>query len=188
VGLESLPTDDDLMVRAAQGEEAAFRLLVERWEGPVFGFLERMMRSREEALDLSQETFLRVYAQAKRYRPEGRFHSWLFRIAGNLARSALRHRRVLRWLRFDPALHDRAGPEDPVDRRRERAEARRTVRDALARLPDRQRQVVLLRRYQGLSYSEIAEAMGTTVHAVESLLQRAIASLRRDLAQGGLEP
>lgn len=188
MGPESLPTDDDLMVRAAQGEEAAYRLLVERWQGPVFGFLERMMRSREEALDLGQETFLRVYAQTKRYRPEGRFPSWLFRIAGNLARSALRRRRVVRWLRFDPALHDHAVPGDPMDRRRERAEARRTIRDALARLPDRQRQVVLLRRYQGLTYRQIAEAMGTTVPAIESLLQRAIASLRRDLAREGVEP
>ena len=82
--------DDRLMARGGQGDEEAFRLLVTRWERPVFAFLERMLGSREEAQDLGQETFVRVFQQARRYRAAGRFRSWLFRIAGNLARSRLR--------------------------------------------------------------------------------------------------
>jgi RNA polymerase sigma-70 factor (ECF subfamily) len=170
------------MAGAARGDEAAFRQLVERWEQPVYGFLERMTGSREEALDLSQETFLRVHAQAPRYRAQGRFRSWLFRIAGNLARSAFRRRRILRWVRFDPARHDRAGRGDDSERAMERREGRTAVRRALAVLPERQRQAVVLRHCEGFSQQDIAEAMSTTVPAVESLLQRALATLRRDLA------
>jgi RNA polymerase sigma-70 factor (ECF subfamily) len=170
------------MERTARGDEGAFRLLVERWERPVFGFLERMLSSREEAQDMSQETFLRVFAEAGRYRPDGRFRSWLFRIAGNLARSRLRRDRVVRWIRLEPLLHDPPDPGARADDLLERDEKRRAVRTALARLPDRQRQAVVLQRYQGLSYREVAAAMDTTVPAVESLLQRAMALLKKELA------
>jgi RNA polymerase sigma-70 factor (ECF subfamily) len=88
------PDDDVLMARTAQGEEAAFRLLVQRWENDVLAFLIHMLGSREEAEDLVQDTFIKVYRQAGRYRGEGRFRSWLLRIAGNLARSRLRRRRI----------------------------------------------------------------------------------------------
>jgi RNA polymerase sigma-70 factor (ECF subfamily) len=176
-------TDDELMIRGAQGDEDAFRILVQRWERPVLAFLERMLSSREEAEDLGQETFLRVCRQAPRYRPTGQFRSWLFRIAGNLARSRLRRRRILKWVRFEPGRHEAAADEEPVDRKLEREESRRVVRAALARLPDRQRQAVVLRRYDGLSHREIASALGTTIPAVESLLHRALVALKQDLAR-----
>ena len=174
--------DDALMARTAQGEETAFGLLVRRWEGDVRAFLIHMMGSVEEAEDLTQETFVKVYGQARRYRGEGLFRSWLFRIAGNLARSRLRRRRILRWVSFDPRAHDladrRAAPDaDLVER--ERAVA---VRAAVAALPERQRQALTLHRYQGLKYREIAAVMGTSVPGVESLIQRALASLRSQLA------
>ena len=171
------------MARAAAGQESAFRELVERWERPVFGFLYRMTGSTEEALDLRQETFLRVYAQAGRYQGAGLFRSWLFRIAGNLARSALRRRRVLSWVRFDMVRHDRASGSESVQEALERRERSRQVRAALARLPERQRAAVALRQDEGMSYREIAAVLGTTESAVESLLTRAIAALRRDFAR-----
>jgi RNA polymerase sigma-70 factor (ECF subfamily) len=175
------------MERIAQGDERAFQVLVERWEGPLFAFMARMLGDAAEAEDLAQETFLRVYAQAGRYRAANRFRSWLFRIGGNLARSRLRRRRVLRWVRFEPGLHDRAASGPAPDRALEREEVRSAVQEALDRLPDRQREAVILRRYQGLSYREIASALGTTEAAVESLLQRAAMALRKDLA-GRVEP
>jgi RNA polymerase sigma-70 factor (ECF subfamily) len=174
--------DDALMARTAAGEEAAFRLLVRRWEAEVRTFLGAMLGSVEEAEDLAQETFVKVYAQARRYRGEGKFRSWLLRIAGNLARSRLRRRRILRWVSFDPAAHDvrDEGPApDSGLLERERAQA---VRAALAGLPDRQRQALVLHRYQGLKYAEIAAVMGTSVPGVESLIQRALAALRARLA------
>lgn len=174
-------TDDELMAHGANGDEAAFRALVTRWERPIFAFLDRMLGSREEAQDVGQETFLRVFQQAGRYRPSGQFKSWIFRIAGNLARSRLRRRRIVRWVSFEPILHDRAG-NTRADSELEREDVRVAVREALARLPERQRQAVLLKRYENMSYEDIAAAMGTTVPAVESLLSRAMQALRKDLA------
>jgi RNA polymerase sigma-70 factor (ECF subfamily) len=175
-------SDDELMQLCAAGDEAAFRTLVTRWEQALFALLYHLVGGVEDAEDLAQETFVRVHAQAPRYRSEGRFRSWLFRIAGNLARSSLRRRRVLRWFSFDPAQHDRQDPAATPEADLEAAERRQAVRAAIARLPFRQRQAVVLRRYQELSYREIAEILGATEAAVESLLQRAAATLRADLA------
>ncbi len=173
-------TDDELMERIADADDEAARLLVERWERPVFAFLERMLGSREEAQDLAQEVFLRVCTSAKRYRSDGRFRSWLFRITGNLARGSLRRRKVLSWVRFEPGLHDReadnASPDNPI----EGEERKRLVRAALEELPPRQREALLLQRYEDMSYQEIAATMKISLAAVESLLQRAMVALRSD--------
>jgi len=174
--------DDELMVRVAQGDDEAFKCLVQSWEQAVYAFLARMVGSREDAEDLTQETFLRVHAQSRRYRPEGRYKSWLFRIAGNLARSHLRRRRLLRWLRFDPGLHERADTEPLVDEVIATRSRHAAVHRALAQLPDRQRQAVILSRFENMSYAEVAVAMNTTESAVDALLQRAVANLRRVMA------
>lgn len=171
------------MIRGAGGDDVAFRLLVGRWERRVFGFLDHMLGSREEAQDVAQEAFLRMCRHAKDYRPSGQFRSWLFRIAGNLARSRLRRRKIVRWVRFDPAFHERPSPGGNPERPLEREEERAAVRLALGRLPARQRQAVVLRQYQEMAYREIAEAMRTTVSAVETLLYRAMSALRKDLAR-----
>lgn len=181
-------TDDELMARGAAGDEDAFRRLVERWERPVFAFLERMVGSREEAQDLAQDTFLKVYQNAGRYRAKGQFKSWLFRIAGNAARSRLRRRKILRWLSLDPAEHDVPSPREGTDVALEREETRASVREALLRLPDRQRQALSLRQYEELSYQEIAVAMDTSVSAVEALLHRAMQTLRRELVRKKVAP
>ncbi len=173
------------MVRIAGDDGEAARLLVERWEKPVFAFLERMLGSREDAQDLAQEVFLRVCTTAERYRGEGRFRSWLFRIAGNLARSSLRRRKVLRWIRFEPGMHDRTANDLRADHGMEERERSGLVRIALERLPARQREAVLLRRFEEMSYREIATAMNISIAAVESLLQRAMAALRKDLRTAG---
>ncbi len=172
------------MQRVATGDEEAARLLVQRWERPVYAFLERMLGSREDAQDLGQETFVRVWTEAGRYRAAGKFKSWLFKIAGNLARSRLRRRRILSWVPFSTGVHDEASSDDGADIGIEREERRQVVRRALAKLPDRQRQAIVLRNYQELSYREIAEVMGVTLPAVESLLQRGMAALRDELGGG----
>ncbi len=174
-------TDDVLMERIADGDEEAARLLVQRWEGPVYAFLERMLGSREDAQDLGQETFFRVWSEARGYRPAGKFKSWLFRIAGNLARSKLRRRRIISWVPFAPGLHERSSAEGGPDSDLERDETGREVRRMLAKLPERQRRAVVLRNYHGLTYSEIADVMGVTLPAVESLIQRGMAALRQDI-------
>lgn len=184
----SAPGDDELMASTAAGEEAAFRLLVDRWERDVLAFLVHMTGSRDDAEDLAQETFVRVFRQARSYRAEGRFRSWLLRIAGNLARSRHRRRRLLKWLPLDLERHDVAATTPPADRHLEAEQTAAVVRAAIARLPERQRQALVLHRFQGLRYVEVADAMGTSLAGVESLIQRALAGLRTDLARRGETP
>jgi RNA polymerase sigma-70 factor (ECF subfamily) len=173
--------DDTLMIRTAQGEEAAFRFLVQRWEKDVLAFLIHMLGSVKEAEDLVQDTFVQVFRKADGYQAQGLFKSWLFRIAGNQARSRLRRRKILRWVRFDTTEHEipaaDAGPLADL----ERAEATRAVQAAVAELPPRQREALLLHRFQGMKYKEVATVMDTTVPGVESLIQRAMAALKNDL-------
>ena len=180
--------DDELMAGIAAGEEAAFRLLVDRWERDVLAFLIHMTGSRDDAEDLAQETFVRVFRQAGRYRPEGKFRSWLLRIAGNLARSRQRRRRLLKWLPLDTERHDVASSTPLADRGLEVEQTAQIVHEAVARLPDRQRQALVLHRFQGLRYAEVADAMGTSLAGVESLIQRALAGLRTDLTRRGERP
>jgi RNA polymerase sigma-70 factor (ECF subfamily) len=184
----SAPGDDALMARTAAGEEAAFRLLVDRWERDVLAFLVHMTGSRDDAEDLAQETFVRVFRQAHSYRAEGRFRSWLLRIAGNLARSRHRRRRLLKWLPLDLERHDVAATTPSADRQLEAEQTASVVRAAITRLPERQRQALVLHRFQGLRYVEVADAMGTSLAGVESLIQRALAGLRADLARRGETP
>ena len=173
-------TDDELMVDQIAGDENALRVLVERWERPVFAFLVRMLGSPEEAEDLCQDTFISMIKASGRYRPDGKFQSWLFRIAGNLARSRLRRRKILRWLPLTAEQAETpAGDPDALARLTGREE-RHLVQGAVARLPDRQRQALVLKQYQDLSYQEIADAMGTSVSSVQMLLHRAMTTLRRD--------
>ena len=178
------------MTAAARGDEAAFRELVERWERRVLAFLYRSLGSREDAADLAQETFLRLYQAAPGYAPRGRFAPFLFRIAGNLARNEIRRRAVRRIFSRGGREVDPdevvAQAEAPVGHRPDVAWIRgrdaERVRRALLDLPERQRIAVTLKRFEGFTQEEIAESMGISVSAVESLLVRGMAALRRSLA------
>ncbi len=173
--------DDELMARVAQGDEEALRLLVERWEKPVFAFLVRMLGSAEDAQDMASETFWRIYKNAKSYRGTGSFKSWLFRIGGNLARSQLRRRKILQWIGLDAVAHRVSAADARPDEELEKKEREASVRGALAKLPERQRQAILLRQYEQMSYREIADALKTTVPGVESLLHRGMKNLSQRL-------
>jgi RNA polymerase sigma-70 factor (ECF subfamily) len=180
---ELTTSDDELMVQGAGGQEEAFQVLVERWQTPVFAFMLRMLGSREDAQDLCQETFLRMIRSAGTYRPEGQFRSWLFRIAGNLARSRLRRRKILRWLSFENTGPDPPTTAPDAQQELEREQMRAAVRRAIAKLPDRQRQALILRQYQDLKCGEIADVMGLSNSAVQMLLHRAMLALRKDLGR-----
>jgi RNA polymerase sigma-70 factor (ECF subfamily) len=176
------------MVQGAAGDRDAFHLLVQRWERPVFAFLLRMLGSPEEAQDLCQETFLRVIGSATSYEGRGQFRSWLFRIAGNQARARLRRSKILSWLPFD---QDRPHPPSPEPDIQQELEARDTVqevRQAIARLPERQRRALVLKQYHDMKYSEIAESMQLSVPAVQMLLHRAMQALRKEFSSRGGRP
>lgn len=175
-------TDDQLLADYVGGDENALRILVERWERQVFAFLVRMLGSPEEAEDLCQDTFMNVIKAAGRYQSDGKFQSWLFRIAGNQARSRLRRRKILRWLPLTNDYDNTPAQEADALDELTAQEKRNVVQDAIAGLPERQRQALVLKQYHDLSYQEISEAMGASVSSVQMLLHRAMTALRKDLA------
>ena len=181
-------SDAALMERVQAGDAEAFRPIVERYQRRLFGYFLRLVEDPTAAADLAQETFVRVYQAAPRYRESGRFEAWLFRIAANLVRSE-RRRQFTRGphLSLDevsPApdgLPAAAGAGDP-DESAWRSELREALRRALPRVPLVFREAVLLRDVEGWSYREIAEMLGVREGTVKSRTHRGRRRLRALLA------
>jgi RNA polymerase sigma-70 factor, ECF subfamily len=187
-------TDVQLMLDVKAGDEASFELLLHRYRTPLVNFLYRMVRNREQAEDLAQDVFLRVYRAREDYVPSAKFTTWLFRIATNLALNSVRDNRYQKLeVSIDaPVTVDAEdGDEKPLDVAEKRPnieqhlveDARRNmIRHAIDKLPDKQRAAVLLHKYQELDYSEIAKILSCSESALKSLLFRAYESLRVELA------
>jgi RNA polymerase sigma-70 factor (ECF subfamily) len=169
--------------RVAAGEVDAFASLVQTHEERLLRLCERLLGDLEEARDAAQEVFLKAYRKAGEVRPQGQVYTWLYRIAVNHCLNKLRRRKLVRFLRWeDPG--DRDVPAfDPPDRAAGPAavlEARRrwrATRRAIEKLPENQRMVLVLVRFEGLSYKQAAEVLGITEGAVESRLVRAMRRL-----------
>ena len=167
------------MVALARGDMDALGQLVRRHQDKALALAYRLLGRWDLAEDIAQEAFLRVHRAAKRYRPDAKFTTWLYRIVVNLCLDQKRRAKLA------PAALGDQGPEPSVAPAADRLEARERaerVRCALDALPERQRTAVVLHRYQGLSHREVAEATGWSESAVESLLVRAYARLRQELA------
>jgi RNA polymerase sigma-70 factor (ECF subfamily) len=175
------------MLQVQADDAAAFAELARRYWTRVFGHFCRHLGDRQEAEDLTQEVFLRLYRHRKRYQPRARFATWLYHIIQNLIRNALRFRRRHPHLRPTPVddsacgrpveylLSDRGGsPSQPLERR----ELARAVRAAVAELADRQRIAMELHQFHNRTYVEIAAEMDMTPKAAKSLLYRARNQLR----------
>lgn len=174
--------DHELMRRTAAGDHAAFAVLVRRHQARVLSLAYRLLGRWDAAEDVAAEAFVRVYERARSYKPQARFTTWLYRIVANLCWDQRR-----RWSRApEPLLEWQAPGSAPADSV-ERDEARRAVRRAVASLPDRQRLVILLHRFEGLDHREIAEITGWSASAVESCLVRAYARLRELLSRGEVD-
>lgn len=165
--------DDKLVALTVEGDERAFRTLVERHQGVVLDYAWRFLGDAQEARDVAQETLLRVYRGAQAYCPGGTFRAWAMRIARNLCLDHVRKKRPVLMER----LPEQADTETPLTAalRNEDAEA---LSAAVRTLPEAQRTALILRHNEGMRYAQIAEAMATTVSAVESLLVRARKGLR----------
>ena len=170
------------MALGGAGDEEAFRTLVERWQGRVLVFLTRSLGPKVEAEDLAQESFVKVFQGAADYQQEGRFASWLFKMVGNLLRSRIRRRKIVRFISFDPAEHDVAEAPHGEQELRQR-ELREALAKALDSLPKRQQEAFVLRYDAQLSQAQIATQLQTTVSAVETLLHRAKLALREQMGE-----
>lgn len=173
--------EGEVLARARAGDRPAFAALVRRHQDRVFRFLLRLVGSREEAMDLTQETFLKVFQSLSEWRPEAPFRAWLFRVARNAALDLLRRRRSLGFLAFDELAPDEgeAAWPDPAPRPEQRLDDRRRIAAldrALASLPAEQREVLLLRELEEMSYAEIAATLAISEGTVKSRLARARAA------------
>jgi RNA polymerase sigma-70 factor (ECF subfamily) len=184
-------TDDPdvvLMARVAQGDEAAFRQIVERHQHAVVGTIAKMLGDPTEAQDLAQLVFLRVWKSARRYQPTAKFTTWLFTVARNLVFNETRRRGRKREVSIEEreaagVVHADASPAARPDQELLDGELRAAVDQAITSLPENQRLAVVLRRYENMPYEEIAVVLGTSVPSVKSLLFRARESLRLQLAR-----
>jgi RNA polymerase sigma-70 factor (ECF subfamily) len=173
--------DADLIQRAAKGNVEAYNLLVSRWEKRVYNYLLRITGNREDALDLTQDVFLKAYQNLRKLAEPARFAPWLYRIAHNEAYSMFRRRR----------------PETDVDELEPRSaetgvtvggssvfpiELSLTVASAINRLSQEQREAVVLKIYQGFKFEEMAEILECPVSTVKSRLYTALDLLKAELA------
>ena len=181
------PSDETLMAALAAGDLPALDALMLRWQIPLRSFLHRHLQNEADALDLAQETFVRLYRHRDRYRSGARFTTWMFQIALNLARDHARKatRRRTDSLEGAPpaATAGLAASGSSPDTAARRAEEIAAVRTAIADLPKELREVLVLFEYEDKSHGEIAEIIGASTKAVETRLYRARDKLRASLAR-----
>jgi len=181
--------DAQRMLAFQRGDEPAFQELIERNHSRVIGLAYRFVGNRAEAEDLAQEVFLRIYRARHTYRPTAKFSTWMFRIAANVSLNALRDRARRR---DDVSIEQLSGedrgpfmvsdPETPApDHRVGRSELAQKVREAISELPEKEQIAVVLNKYEGLSYADIARTLGCSTMAVKSLLARARENLKERL-------
>jgi RNA polymerase sigma-70 factor (ECF subfamily) len=171
-------TDEQLMRKVAAGDLAAFRSLVERWEGAGKRYAYRFFGDYHAAEDAAQEAFVRLYRTAARYEPTAKFSTFFYTVLGNLCRDRLRaeRRRAARGEVLEDvfAIDDRVAgaaavePENALDS----SEARAAVRKAVAGLPEKLREAVSLREFEGMAYAEIAAVMGANLGEVKTWIHR----------------
>jgi RNA polymerase sigma-70 factor (ECF subfamily) len=167
--------DPGLIAATKRGKVEAYNLLVSRWEKRVFNYLLRLVGNREDAMDLSQEVFLKAYQSLGRLEDTTRFGPWLFRIAHNEAFSHLRRKRPEDGWETKPVETAAVARLEPV-------ELTLAVKAALARLSEDQREAVVLKIYQGFKFEEIAEVLGCPASTVKSRLYTALDILKETLA------
>jgi RNA polymerase sigma-70 factor (ECF subfamily) len=184
------PTDEELVAAFQSGDLSAFDALQLRWDRKIQGAIYRILGSEDEARDLCQETFLKAYRALRRFKGEARFSSWLYQIALNLCRDRMRRRKGRTLVSLEEMAPDaQPAPRSWQPSALELAEGRdlaRRVAFAVASLPEEQREVIVLKEYQGLTFLEIAEVLGMPPSTVKTRLYRGLSQLRERLEEQGI--
>jgi RNA polymerase sigma-70 factor (ECF subfamily) len=173
------PSDHDLMARAAQGDEGAFRALLARHTRGALGIARRILRDDARAEEIVQDAMLRVWINAPRWRPQAAFRTWLYRVVVNLCLNERRRRAHLPLEQVGEAADPAPDPGAMLEAR----ERDRTLAAAIDALPDRQRAAIVLTYQEGLGNAEAAAVLDTSVSGIETLLVRARRALREALGQ-----
>ena len=184
------PTDEELVEAFQGGDLSAFDLLVRRWDRKIQGAIFRIMGTEDEERDLCQETFLKAYRALGAFKGESRFSSWLYQIALNLCRDRMRRRKGRTMVSLDDldedgaafVSRDRPSALDLV----EQGDLSRAVAAAVAALPEEQREVIILKEYQDLTFLEIAETLDVPLSTVKTRLYRGLGQLRQHLEKQGI--
>jgi RNA polymerase sigma-70 factor (ECF subfamily) len=192
------PTDDEAIARARAGDHDAFRVLVERYQGRAYRLAVRVLRNEEQAKDVVQDGFLKVYRSLDRFEGRSSFYTWLYRVVMNLCIDAKRRDRSEAHVEWNEEHALETTSELPADalsglhQQRSspsgellRSELRRAVAAAIEELPDEARQTLLLREVEGLSYAEIAESLSIPKGTVMSRLHHARKRVQKALIESG---
>ena len=194
------PADVEIVQRAREGDHEAFRILVERYQGRAYRLALRVLRDEEQARDAVQDAFLKAYGSLDRFQGRSGFYTWLYRIVMNQCLDRKRRDKSDRELEWDEVTAARAvqapaagggegeGAGPAPDAAAERGELRQILAKAIAELPEDARRTIELREIDGLSYREIAEALGIPKGTVMSRLHYARRSLQESLRAAGIAP
>jgi RNA polymerase sigma-70 factor (ECF subfamily) len=178
--------DHELMAMVKDGDEKAFRRIVERHNEQILNLCYRYLGNQEDAEEVAQDVFIRIYNAAGSYRPDAKLSTYLYRIAVNLSLNRIRDRKRKRFVSLEIFQHSRENnntgeqPSNP-EQLIEEKEKGQIIRKAIDSLPPNQKTAVILKRYQELSYEEIARVMNCSVSAVEARLHRAKLNLQQKL-------
>ena len=181
--------DEQLMLRFVRGEEEAFAVLSGRLERPLFFYLYRILKNKEQAEDVLQDTFLRMIQHAQRYKPEAKLRAWAYKIAKNRALDLLRRKDRNQPSLDAPLAHEGAfclldlltGESEEGSQERDRHEMRARILKAVDELPPLQREVFLLREVDGMKFREIAALKEVSENTIKSRMRYALESLRHHL-------
>jgi len=181
--------DIQLIARARSGDERAFRVLLSKYERPVFSICLRMVRDREQAADLTQESFIKVFSMLERYNPTYAFSSWLFKITSNHCIDYLRKRRI-DTLPMDVPIDGEKGeiqrqyvaPDLDPEQEMVKKEKMLRLEEAIGELPEHYRVMLVLRHQENLSYEDIAVTLDIPLGTVKARIHRA-----REMLKGRLE-
>jgi len=184
------PDNSDLMVQVQQGDMTAYQELVRRYQKKVFRVISSYHRDAEDAMEVVQDTFLKMYTSRHTWERRRSFSAWLYRIAINASidryrREGRERTQSLEDVAESAVLKSVPRPRTPLDRLRE-GERRRILEDAIGRLPMRQREVISLRYFAEMRLEEIAEALGCPLGTVKSNLHKAVMAMK-DLLEGQKE-
>jgi len=183
--------DNQLMQKAGSGNRAAFKELVKKHQGTVTGIIYRYTGNHNEAEDLAQDIFLKIYKAASSYLPRAQFKTWLYKVVANHCLNFFRsQKRKAIITSLDQPLSEDYNPHiQRTDEQKkqpeiilQQQELQIALKRALSELPERQRMAIILHRFEGLSYKEVATILGASLSAVESLIFRAMNNLKEKLS------
>lgn len=187
-------TDIELIQAYLAGDVGAFNRLVWRWEKPIYHFIFRMIGDLESAKELSQQTFIRVFKNLKRLKEPQKFRTWIYQIAANLCRDEIRKRQRANAFSLEKIKEDNEKgavlPQNLVSQPRQapdvqwgQTEAREIIEQALNQIPEEQRIVIIMKEYQGLKFTEIAEILNQSVNTIKSRMYYGLNALRKIFEQ-----